>query len=258
PSESVELDRSGELRRNSSGPSFQRSNANGRFEFLPKYDPNMVVAANSRGYAQVLASNFATTGKVVLEPWGTVKGVVRVPRSDDRGFGISLQSTSGRSAEAGRNYPALNLSYKTDPDSDGRFEFQKVPPGERKVYLQYKLNEPNPGGRLAFSHGVPVTVKPNEVAEVVIGGTGRSIKGKIVPVGVDPEDLDWKRDVNTLNSMVTLPPSVGPVAYTPNMTQEEQQEVWRAYREREAAFWRTPEGQKLDREQRGYFLLFET
>src|SRR6185503_5589512 len=100
----------------------------------------------------------------------------------------------------------------------GNFVFEKVPPGERKVYLHYRIGDRD-SGRIALSHGMPVSVKPNQTAEVVIGGTGRRVIGKVEPVGADPQDLDWLRDVQQMSSVITMPPSVQSPTMTPNMTE---------------------------------------
>jgi len=93
---------------------------------------------------------------------------------------------------------------------------------------------------------------------VVIGGSGRRVIGRVVPVGADPQDLDWQRDVQQMSSVLVMPVSIQSPNITPNMTEDQQQEAWRDYNRRQAAFWRTPEGRKLEREQRMYALLFDT
>jgi len=255
--ETVSMERPGELRRSSSGPAFQRSTPAGRFEFPPKYDPSMIVAAADAGYAQMSASNVQATGKLVLQPWGRIRGALRVGSA---GSGperaVRLQS-AGRYEEGGRVYPALDLMLPATPDASGNFVFEKVPPGDRKVYLHYRLGE-RESGRIALSHGVPVKVEPGKTAEVRVGGTGRPVVGRVVPVGADPQDLDWHRDVQQMSTLLRAPASGSPPTITPEMTEEQQQEAYREYNQRQSAYWRTPEGRKLQSEQRTYVLLFET
>ena len=45
---------------------------------------------------------------------------------------------------------------------------------------------------------------------------------------------------------------------TGNMTENERQKALRDYNERQAAYWRTPEGREQQRKQHSYALLFET
>jgi protocatechuate 3,4-dioxygenase beta subunit len=255
--ETVGMERPGELRRNGNGPAFQRSSPTGHFEFPPKYDPHTVLAATEDGFAQAPASNVMATGKLVLQPWARIRGVLRVPAGPGPERLVRLQS-AGRYAEEGRVYPALDLAIPVPPDASGNFVFEKVPPGERKVYLHYRIGERD-SGRIALSHGVPVTVKPGATVDVVLGGKGRRVIGRVVPVGADPQDLDWQRDVQQMTSIITMPPALQqPPSITPNMTEEQQQDAWREYNLRQMAFWRTAEGRKSEREQRSYALLFDT
>ena len=251
------MDRPPELRRNSGGE-FQRSNAKGRFEFAPKLEPHTIVAAHALGFAEVRASNVVATGKVVLQPWGRLKGIVRVGKGVEPGQSVSLQSGSWRYGEEGRFSPPLYLSLKAELSSDGTFAFDEVPPGDRKAYLQIKLNDRDSSRSLASSHGTPVMVKPGELAEVVIGGSGRPVIGRMTVAGGEPEDVDWRRDQHTLQMQMNMPANIPPPVITGNMTEEERRRAQQEYNGRLNAFWRTPEGRALERLQRNYVLRFET
>ena len=257
-SDSAYMERPGELRRSGSGGDYQRSNASGRFEFAPKLEAHTIVAAHERGFAEVRASNVIATGKVILQPWGRVRGVMRVGRKVEPGQAITLQNAYSRDDNEGRLYPALSLYLKVDPDENGHFLFEKVPPGDRKVYLQYKLNERESGRTTASSHGVPVTVPPNATAEVTLGGSGRPVIGQIVVVGGDTQDVDWRRDVHMLQTQIVLPPDLTAPDVTPKMTEEEQRNAWQEYRMKQTAYWRSEKGRQAERAQRGYVLLFDT
>src|SRR5262249_14247698 len=135
--------------------------------------------------------------------------------------------------------------------------FDQVPPGERRVCLQYKLND-RELGRSATSHDVPVTVTPGETKEVIIGGDGRRVVGRIVTLGAEPGDIDWRRDVQVLQSRVVFPEEISTPSDTPKMTDEERRKAWQIYREKQAAFWRSEEGRRMERNQRNYVLLFDS
>jgi peroxiredoxin len=256
-SDSVSIDRPGELRRSSSGAEFQRSNLKGRFEFLPKLEPHTILAAHPQGFAEVRVSDVSASGKVILQPWGRLKGVLRVGQKPEPGQSILVENAFFRSAEVGRSYPALSTYLRTEPDAQGNFVFDQVPPGERRVCLQYKLND-REFGRTATSHGVPVTVSPGETKEVILGGDGRRVVGRIVALGAEPEDIDWRRDVHMLQSQVVLPAELSAPWDTPKMTDEERRKAWQIYREKQAAFWRSEEGRRIERNQRSYVLLFDS
>lgn len=256
-SDSAYMDRPGELRRSGSGGEFQRSNVKGEFEFQAKLEPHTIFAAHPQhGFAEVRATNVATSGKVVLQAWGRVEGVLRVGKKVEPGHDVVLQNASFRYGEEGRSSAPLYLHLKADPADDGKFSFEKVPPGERVAALQFRLND-RESGRTANSHGVPVTVKPAGTSTVMIGGTGRPIIGRVHVTGAEVQDLDWKRDQHTMQSSITIPVNISPPLITPNMSDGDRQKAFREYNERQAAFWRTEQGRALERQRRSYTLVFE-
>jgi peroxiredoxin len=141
---------------------------------------------------------------------------------------------------------------------DGSFVFDQVPPGERRASLQIKLNDRDSSRSTASSHGTPILIKPGEMAEVVIGGTGRPVIGRMTVAGGEPEDVDWRRDQHTMQMQMDMPTNIPPPVITGNMTEEENRRAQQAYNQRVNAFWRTPEGRALERQQRNYALRFET
>jgi peroxiredoxin len=256
-SDNASMDRPPELRRNSGGE-FQRSNAKGHFEFAPKLEPHTIVAAHALGFAEVRASNVVATGKVVIQPWGRLKGVVRVGKGVEPGQSVGLNSGNWHYGDEGRFNPPLYLSLKADLSPDGSFVFDQVPPGERRASLQIKLNDRDSSRSTASSHGTPVLIKPGEMAEVVIGGTGRPVIGRMTVAGGEAEDVDWRRDQHTMQMQMDMPTNIPPPVITGNMSEEESRRAQQEYNKRVNDFWRTPEGRALERKQRNYALRFET
>jgi hypothetical protein len=256
-SDSASMDRPPELRRNSGGE-FQRSNARGHFEFPPKLEPHTIVAAHPLGFAEVRASNVVASGKIVLQPWGRLKGVARVGGGIEPGWAVVLQSDDWRYGEEGRFSAPLYLSIKSELSPDGTFVFDRVPPGERKAYLQIKLNDRDSSRSTATTHGTPVEIQPGQLAEVVIGGTGRPVVGRMTVLGGNPGDVDWRRDRHTLQMRLEMRAEIPPPVITADMTDEQRHRAQQQYNERINAFWRTPEGRALQRKQRQYVLRFET
>jgi len=256
-SDSAYMDRAGELRRSGSGGEFQRSTVKGEFEFPAKLEPHTIFAAHPQhGFAEVRASNVVASGKVVLQAWGRIEGVLRVGKKVDPNHDVVLQNVSYRYGEEGRSSAPLYLHLKVDPSEDGKFTFEKVPPGERTAALQFRLND-RESGRTATSHSVPVMVKPSATSTVMIGGTGRPVFGRINVIGAEVQDLDWRRDQHSMQSAITMPVDIPPPRITPNMSDEDRQLAYREYNDRQAAFWRTEQGRALERKQRHYALVFE-
>jgi len=258
PSDEASMEKPGELRRNGSSGDFQRTNARGQFEFAPKLMPHTILASHALGFAEVRASNVIASGKVILQPWGRITGKVRVGKGSQQERTVSVQSEDWQHGMEGRTGPPLSLFMKAETDADGNFTVERVPPGDRKANLQVKVNDRSSGRGAASTHGMPVTVKPGATTDVLIGGTGRPVVGRMTVVGGDPEDVDWRRDVHTMQTQIVMPASVQGPVITGNMTEEDRQKAYQQYNERQRAFWATDEGRALRRRQRNYTLMFET
>lgn len=258
PSDNASMEKPGELRRSGSGGDFQRTNPRGQFEFAAKLEPHTIIASHALGFAEVRASNLLASGKIVLQPWGRITGKVRVGSGSQQGRTVSIQSTDWEHGMEGRTGPPLSLFLKVETDAEGGFTVDRVPPGERKATLQVKVNDRSSGRGTSTTHGVPVAVKPGATTDVLIGGTGRSVIGRMTIVGGEPEDVDWRRDVHTMQMQIPMPITIQGPVITGNMKEAEQQRAYREYNARQRAFWATDEGRALRRKQRSYTLMFET
>ena len=261
-SDSAYMDRPGELRRSGSGGDFQRSDLRGRFEFAPKLEAHTLIAAHAKGYAEVHASNVLAGGALILQPWGRVTGVVRVGPRIQPGRTVSLQSYSSDYGQPGRQSPALSLYLRAEPDADGHFVFEKVPAGDRVVHVQYKLND-RESGRTANSHGLPLLVMPGATNTLTLGGTGRTIVGRVTVKGGDADDVDWRRDAQTFSTRMPSAPDIAPPVFPTGllanlMSNESRQKIWEEYYARQRAYWQTDKGIAILRAQRHYAPLFET
>ncbi len=250
------MDTPGQLRTGSSNGEFARSDARGHFEFPPKLEADMILAAHEQGYAEVKADQVAASGRIVLQPWGRVKGGMRVGDQPAPDQSVRLQHRYDRFYEPGYRSSALSLYLKAEPDDSGNFVFEKVPAGDRRIYVEYRFNENNQR-ETPLSHGLPVAVKPGETTEVLLGGTGRSVVGRVNVVGGDPSEVDWKRDVHKLTLVVPVP-SVTPPNITGLTRPEEQQKAWADFNKRQNEFWRSEAGRAVELLERTYVLLFDT
>src|SRR6185503_16101278 len=108
----------------------------GRFKFPPKVEVQTIMAAHEKGFAQLQSDQWPADGKITLQPWGRVKGVLKVGKKVESGQMISMQTMYHR-YDNGRT--RLSLYLKAAPDAQGNFQFDKVPPGDRMAYLQYEF-----------------------------------------------------------------------------------------------------------------------
>ena len=150
-----------------------QTDASGRFSLKPVPGPHSFYAAHEKGFAAIVPENIPASGNITLQPWAQIAGAVMVGSQPGANQSVSLASLAMT-----QRPPALRVMLTTATDSEGRFEFTSVPPGEYKI-----TNRPAVG---SSGNSAVVAVRSGETATIRIGGTGRPLTGRIVAVGVDP------------------------------------------------------------------------
>ena len=236
--ESGYMDTPGQFRSGSSGGDLARADSKGHFEFSPKLETEWLLVAHEQGFAEVRTDKLPSDGRIVLQPWARVKGVMRVGDPPEPDQTVRLQNRYDRFYEPGNRSSGLSLYLKAEPDDAGNFVFEKVPPGLRQIYVEYRFKE-RQYGETPLSHGLPLEVKPGATMDVILGGTGRKVVGRVKVIGGDVSDVDWRRDVHKLT--LILPPEQA--LPQPDMrnatTPEAQQRAWQEFNQRQREFWRT-------------------
>jgi RNA polymerase sigma factor (sigma-70 family) len=103
-----------------------RAGADGAFR-IPKIDGiERLEVVHPEGWANVALSDVTAT--VRLQPWGRVSGVVR--SGEDLLPGVEVRAT-----QVGEKPEQMLFEYQTKTDSDGNFEFPKVPGGHAAIFV---------------------------------------------------------------------------------------------------------------------------
>ena len=195
--ESAMLDQSGQVRGNGGSADLVRSDTQGRFEFAAKLAPEKIYVSHESGFGEAKVADVLRGGKITLQKWGSVKGVVRVGDQPGAEGAMRLQSNYQLVADAEGNASGFSFSLKADPDAEGNFVFEKVPPGEHRLALEYNFKDDRDGNP-AWSHGQFVEVKPGATSQAMLGGTGRRVTGRVKILDGEQSDVDWKQDVHRL------------------------------------------------------------
>jgi beta-lactamase regulating signal transducer with metallopeptidase domain/uncharacterized GH25 family protein len=117
--EDVSLRGTGELRGRWRGR-LPLTGPDGSFSLEPELGMRAVVIAAKEGFKLASVPELATNSNLVLEPWGRVEGVLHRAGKAGTNEDVDLALQDGS---------LLGLEYHTVTDSQGRFVFQKVPPG---------------------------------------------------------------------------------------------------------------------------------
>lgn len=253
---SAYMDVPGKFRRTSTYYDVVLTDQNGQVSLTPKPDADLLLAAHPQlGFAQISTNEFLKTGRIVLEPWGVVRGVLRVGDRVEPDHFVAIHSHSFVFSSDQRS-SSLYIYYRLQPEADGSFFCDAVPPGERMVQLRYYT--PNESGVMRLSHNQPVTVKPGETNDVLIGGTGRTVTGRIEMKDLPGVKVDGRRGEFLLRLRPGPQPSEIPPPLTipPRTSAVERQRLLAEHQAKlqEMTRNRTRAARFL---QRQYFLLFD-
>jgi hypothetical protein len=210
-----------------------------------------VIASHSLGFADIAVEDLKSSEEIILQPWGRVEGVLKVGARPAANQTVRLQNFYWRFG----GWPTLMIVRQTTTDADGRFVFEGVPPGERKVSSGPRLREGGMGAS-AFSHDQLVLVKPGEATFVTLGGAGRTVLGRVSVDGVSTR-IDWQQDVHNLTLKVGIPPEAVMPVREDFATDKEYTVAISEYAERSRPFWLSEAGREAQRMQRTCVLLFE-
>jgi hypothetical protein len=256
PGTSAYMDEPGKFRRNSYSFDAVPADDAGHFVLTPKADADFLLAAHPKfGYLQMPASDFKNGGTIKLERWGHVKGVLRVGDKLEPYQKVAIHSRYN--SQGNRNLSPLNIYYVITPASDGSFHVDRVPPGDRTVQLRYMFG-PKETGNMRLSHNVPITVKPGETNDVLIGGEGRTLVGKVNLIGGPGLAIDGARGTFNLNLIPgSLPSEIPPpLSFPPKMLPGERDRLLKEHQQKMIE-WSRARAAASRMTQRNYFVLFD-
>ena len=131
-----------------------------------------LLVAHPAGFVLVADEEYDENHEIRLQRWGRIEGQLAKGRGgpDHRVWMVGLPSP----AWLGRY---RDFRYNTTCGTDGRFVFEKVPPGRFEVGYRVAIGDDYDG----FTSRTPVAVKAGETATVKVGGEGRRVIGRFVP-----------------------------------------------------------------------------
>jgi len=167
-----------------------KADAEGKFWFKPRTGASGVVAIHAAGCAAV-GLNALFNGPVILQPWGRITGQIRsgnrFAANEEVGIEVVTLTADALHVPCWRNV-------KTD--LEGQFTFERVPPGQYRVYRTRSFHEGS-DGIVGHSHFAAVHVTSGNTAEVTLGGDGRTVIGRVRLVP-DNVAVDWRQRMQQL------------------------------------------------------------
>ncbi len=161
-----------------------KTDNHGRFAFKPRLGANRVMVVHPTSCA-VATIEELKTNSVILRPYGKVVGEY-VGATASRALTIGIRPVS----------EALAIPYNKNvqTDREGKFIFERVPPGNYLIFRFTFLNGDREG-KAGNSHYSAVNVNAAETSLARLGGGGRTIIGRIQIAKFLPH---WTRDLQRI------------------------------------------------------------
>ncbi|MEQ2008155.1 MAG: sigma-70 family RNA polymerase sigma factor [Limisphaerales bacterium] len=230
----------GELQVGMTGIDSSTTDHDGKFTFQPRLDADAIVATHPLGFAEVSLSKLAVNRTVTLQPWGRIEGRLQSSEHSVANVAVRLQSMASPIPTA-LQLSSVSVNYETRTDEHGQFAFDRVPPGDRLVSVSPQ-----------FLSTKGVLVEPGRTANVVLGGLGRTVTGRVATNGLGA--VNWQQGFYHLTTEPVMPLGLVPPRREDFATDGEFQVAARSFTERSAAHWATPEGRAALRDRRSYAL----
>lgn len=169
------------------------TNDRGEFSFTSPISGGFLVAAGNRGFAEIPIADLRATGKIALHPWGSIQGTAMIGSEPAVDTVINYQPDGRTQGEISRFY-----NYSTRTDREGNFVLERLPPGSGRIGRSLVTRRDS---SIAYHYGwfQKVKIEPGVATLLTLGGKGRPVSGKLLPLGAPQPAIDWR-----YNSPVTL------------------------------------------------------
>ncbi|MEO5801947.1 MAG: M56 family metallopeptidase, partial [Verrucomicrobiota bacterium] len=201
---SLNLDDKGQISSWQNKKLITTTDANGKFSFAPELGMQSVVASGTEGFKGIAIDALAGGEKMVLEPWGKIRGVLQRPSGAGTNEGLDI-------AFAEESFPGQNqirLSRHALTDGAGKFMFERVPPG--KLQITYRVKQSNNYNSWQNENLEQVTLHPAQNLEIKINAVERKVAKEFPVPNQRPKPV--RKPGVALNGGVLLPdgkPAVG-------------------------------------------------
>jgi hypothetical protein len=170
-----------------------KTDADGVFGFPSPGKDYSVMVTHTRGFALATSDQLAGASTVVAQPWGRIEGTLRVGTESG-----ANQTVVARVADKGNVYEA-----NAQTDEQGNFVISRVPPTSVQLCRQTPIN-PRPFTRLYRSDLGTADVRPGQTTHVVLGGTGRTVIGRVLAPQEHGKAVNWKYTAVSLSTLSSI------------------------------------------------------
>jgi hypothetical protein len=187
--------RGGKFEKQGGSAQLVMTDADGKFALnSPPESGGLVVALGEIGFGSSTVEQVRESGILMLQPFGQIEGVLKIAGQPAPGREIlfSLQNLGVMTDFQ---------KFKVETDDDGKFKFEKIPPGEGQLVRLIKTT-PN---SWMHSHNTTVRVEPGQTTFVNLGDSGAVIRGR-ARLDTPPAEGEPMTIGGSLNTAMNRPP----------------------------------------------------
>ncbi len=176
-----------------------RTGPDGTFAIPPYDQPWFALILGGDAYAIANKQGLEKSAKIQAKLYARIQGQYRIGTRSVPNQEVGLDGMIQDPASSG----TIHLEQKAKTDAEGRFSFKNVIPDTGLHVARYDRGE---GAGHVWSSGEPVGVEPGATAQVLLGGKGRPIIGRIEPPEGWAKPIDFTMESDAaLETNQTLP-----------------------------------------------------
>ncbi len=166
----------------------------GRFAFADPGEPLTLIAQSDSGFVMAdFPVGSHDIGSLQIRPWATIRGQFR-----EGGQPVSHASILVQPIRIDNLIlPRIETRLDTETDSEGRFEFVRVPPSQVsvRVWASWPWKDDD---KFHSAPSAPLDLQPGQHVTLDLGAAGTTLKGRVKLVGDIPSGLDCHWSINYL------------------------------------------------------------
>ncbi|GAB5403381.1 MAG: hypothetical protein Aurels2KO_16120 [Aureliella sp.] len=207
----------------------------GQLNLGAQTEPLGLVIVHATGYAETVIDPTETTIKpITLVAWGKVEGHLHVAEAIGARREIVLNYNQ---REGLGSLARVRHENRVTTTATGEFRFEHVLPVSASIGINVKTHVTRSGHTSAQSHRRVIAIEPGQMTRIELGGTGHSVKGKLLAPVDTKEVVDWEFSRITIKNAIGISP---PIPYPDELkTQGERSDWFQKWRLTPAAtLWR--------------------
>lgn len=211
------------------------TDAEGRFALRLPDRRAMILVAHREGAARFHLKELKLSDQIRLEPWATLQGSLRVGKAPGAQERVSISYERPKDQKA--FWIDIGYGGRLLTDDKGHFGCDRLLPGSVRVARMVRQGE----GRWGLTNMRTVELAPGKTTDVVLGGTGRPVVGRIALPRNAEDRIDLARGSGSL--LVSIPPKdLRPYEEMINSDKRAFLKQW----------WSSPEAKEAQRKRRQY------